>query len=55
MTWPTGKIISYVDTDAPYKAAALEAHGFEREGTLRGFLRLPDAAHDVWLYGKITS
>jgi len=55
INWPAGKIISYVGTGAPEKATVLEAHGFEREGMVRGFLRLSDASHDVWLYGKIVS
>ncbi|HLJ54190.1 MAG TPA: GNAT family N-acetyltransferase [Chthonomonadaceae bacterium] len=51
---PAGKIIAYVDTDSRAKAAALEAAGFEREGTLCGFLRAGGAPRDVWLYGRVT-
>lgn len=50
---PPGKIIAYADTGSSAKAAALEARGFEREGTLRGFLRSGPEPRDVWLYGHI--
>ena len=52
---PAGKIIAYVDTGASAKATALEAHGFEREGTLRGFLRSGPEPRDVWLYGRVVN
>jgi hypothetical protein len=52
LTWPAGKIIAYVDTGAPDKAAVLAGKGFEREGSLRDFLRSNGSARDVWLYGK---
>lgn len=55
LEWPSGKIIAYVDTEAPEKAAALESHGFEREGTLRGFLRSGAEPQDVWLYGRVVN
>lgn len=51
LKWPEGKVIAYVDTGAPEKAAALESCGFTREGTLRQFLRTGGASHDVWIYG----
>ncbi len=53
LNYPSGKIISYVETGARDKARALEQCDFKCEGTLAGFLRTEDSAHDVWLYGKI--
>ena len=55
LQWPSGKFIAYVDTGSSEKAAALERHGFEREGTLRGFLRPGPEPVDVWVYGRIVN
>jgi GNAT superfamily N-acetyltransferase len=52
LIWPSGKIIAYVDTCAPDKASLLAGKGFEREGTLRGFLRFDSLVRDVWIYGN---
>ncbi|HZT42950.1 MAG TPA: GNAT family N-acetyltransferase [Chthonomonadaceae bacterium] len=49
---PPGKLIAFVDTQAAEKAAALQSCGFEREGTLRRFLRVDGARQDVWIYAK---
>jgi len=52
MTWPDAKVTTYVEAGLDVKMKALEAAGFEREGTLKGQLVKPDGAADMLVYSR---
>ena len=55
MTWPAAKVTTFVEAGLDAKAAALEAAGFELEGTLKGQLVKRDGAADLWVYSRVAS
>ena len=52
MTWPAAKATTYVEAGLDAKAAALEAAGFEREGTLKQHLKKQGTYVDLWIYSR---